>query len=159
MLGKSLGKMQDYDKLMWMSRGWERIFDEKTGYMHPRLKNGHFIENFDPMQVWRGFQEGNAVQYTFYVPHTPEELINKVDFLCVLLLACVLLRNLCYRIEGLKNLFNLACTSPGSSIIAVVRTCLRSGFAGFATSSTAPTAFTATAMDRTKTRDNWVRGM
>ena len=78
MLGKSLGKMQDYDKLMWMSRGWERIFDEKTGYMHPRLKNGDFIENFDPMQVWRGFQEGNAVQYTFYVPHTPEELIKKV---------------------------------------------------------------------------------
>ena len=78
MLAKSLGQTEYYDKLMWMSRGWERIFDEKTGYMHPRLKNGEFIANFDPMQVWRGFQEGNAVQYTFYVPHTPEELINKV---------------------------------------------------------------------------------
>ena len=78
MLGKSLGKTQDYDKLIWMSKGWERIFDEKTGYMHPRLQNGDFIANFDPMQVWRGFQEGNAVQYTFYVPHTPEELIKKV---------------------------------------------------------------------------------
>ncbi|MBO7138700.1 MAG: GH92 family glycosyl hydrolase [Bacteroidaceae bacterium] len=78
MLGKSLNKMKDYDKLMWMARGWERIFDEKTGYMHPRLKNGEFIANFDPMQVWRGFQEGNAVQYTFYVPHMPEELIKKV---------------------------------------------------------------------------------
>ncbi len=78
MLGKSLGKTEDYDKLIWMSKGWERIFDEKTGYMHPRLKNGDFIANFDPMQVWRGFQEGNAVQYTFYVPHTPEELIKKV---------------------------------------------------------------------------------
>lgn len=78
MLGKSLGKTQDYDKLMWMARGWERIFDEKSGYMHPRLRNGEFIANFDPMQVWRGFQEGNAVQYTFYVPHMPEELIKKV---------------------------------------------------------------------------------
>ena len=78
MLAKSLGKMDNFDKLMWMARGWERIFDEKTGYMHPRLKNGDFIENFDPMQVWRGFQEGNAVQYTFYVPHMPEELIKKV---------------------------------------------------------------------------------
>jgi len=78
MLAKSLGQMEYYDKLMWMARGWERIFDEKTGYMHPRLKNGDFIENFDPMQVWRGFQEGNAVQYTFYVPHMPEELIKKV---------------------------------------------------------------------------------
>lgn len=78
MLAKSLGKTEYLDKLMWMSRGWERIFDEKTGYMHPRLKNGEYIANFDPMQVWRGFQEGNAVQYTFYVPHTPEELIDKV---------------------------------------------------------------------------------
>ena len=78
MLAKSLGQMEYYDKLMWMARSWERIFDEKTGYMHPRLKNGEFIANFDPMQVWRGFQEGNAVQYTFYVPHMPEELIKKV---------------------------------------------------------------------------------
>ena len=78
MLGTSLGKTEHLDKLMWMSRAWERIFDEETGYMHPRLRNGHFIEDFDPMQVWRGFQEGNAVQYTFYVPHTPEELIRKV---------------------------------------------------------------------------------
>lgn len=78
MLAQALGKTEHYDKLMWMSRGWERIFDEKTGYMHPRLKNGDWIANFDPMQVWRGFQEGNAVQYTFYVPHTPEELIKKV---------------------------------------------------------------------------------
>ncbi|MCH5169374.1 MAG: GH92 family glycosyl hydrolase [Prevotellaceae bacterium] len=78
MLAKSLGRTEHYDKLMWMARGWERIFDEKTGYMHPRLRNGEFIDNFDPMQVWRGFQEGNAVQYTFYVPHMPEELIKKV---------------------------------------------------------------------------------
>ncbi len=78
MLAKSLGKTDDYEKLLWMSRGWERIFDEETGYMRPRLRNGDFIADFDPMQVWRGFQEGNAEQYTFYVPHTPEELIKKV---------------------------------------------------------------------------------
>lgn len=77
-LGKQLGKTENYDKLMWMSRGWERIYDDKTGFMHPRTKDGAFIANFDPMQVWRGFQEGNAWQYTFYVPHMPEELIKKV---------------------------------------------------------------------------------
>ena len=78
MLAKSLDRMDDYSMLMWMARGWERIFDEETGYMHPRLRSGEFIANFDPMQVWRGFQEGNAVQYTFYVPHMPEELVRKV---------------------------------------------------------------------------------
>ena len=30
------------------------------------------------MSVWRGFQEGNAWQYTFYVPHDAKALINKV---------------------------------------------------------------------------------
>ena len=30
------------------------------------------------MQVWRGFQEGNAYQYTFYVPHDPKGLIDKM---------------------------------------------------------------------------------
>ena len=30
------------------------------------------------MQVWRGFQEGNAYQYTFYVPHDPKGLIGKM---------------------------------------------------------------------------------
>ena len=78
MLGQSLGKTEHLDKLLWLSRAWERIFDAETGYMHPRLRSGEFIQDFDPMQVWRGFQEGNAVQYTFYVPHTPEELIAKV---------------------------------------------------------------------------------
>ena len=30
------------------------------------------------MQVWRGFQEGNAWQYTFYVPHDVKGLVGKV---------------------------------------------------------------------------------
>lgn len=77
-LAESMGKKVLYDKLMWMSRGWERIYDEKTGFMRPRLKDGQFVSDFDPMQVWRGFQEGNAWQYTFYVPHMPKELIKKV---------------------------------------------------------------------------------
>jgi len=77
-MAKSMGRMEHYDKLMWMSRGWERIYDSESGFMRPRTSDGRFIEHFDPMQVWRGFQEGNAWQYTFYVPHMPEELIDKV---------------------------------------------------------------------------------
>ena len=30
------------------------------------------------MEVWRGFQEGNAWQYTFYVPHDVKGLVAKV---------------------------------------------------------------------------------
>jgi len=75
---KALGKTADYDKLMRLSRGWEQLFDPKLKLVRPRLADGRFADNFKPSQPWRGFQEGNAWQYTFYVPHNPEALVQKI---------------------------------------------------------------------------------
>lgn len=75
---KQLGKSTDYDKLMWLSKGWERIYDPTVNFIRPKKADGVFIEDFNPMQVWRGFQEGNAWQYTFYVPHDAQGLVAKV---------------------------------------------------------------------------------
>jgi len=75
---KVLGKENDYKELMRLSKGWEQIFDPKLKLMHPKLANGQFIDNFKPTEVWRGFQEGNALQYTYYVPHDPKGLIAKI---------------------------------------------------------------------------------
>ncbi len=75
---KQLGKMDDYNRLMYLSKGWERIYDPSCNFVRPKKKNGTFIEDFNPMQVWRGFQEGNAWQYTFYVPHDAKGLVAKV---------------------------------------------------------------------------------
>lgn len=75
---KKLGKDDDYKTLINLSRGWERIYDEKENFMHPKDAKGNFVPNFDPMQVWRGFQEGNAWQYTFYAPHDSKKLVSKV---------------------------------------------------------------------------------
>lgn len=75
---KSLGKTDVYDQLMYLSKGWERLYDPSTNFIRPKKQNGDFIENFNPIEVWRGFQEGNAWQYTFYVPHDASNLINKV---------------------------------------------------------------------------------
>ncbi|MDL2221154.1 GH92 family glycosyl hydrolase [Parabacteroides sp. OttesenSCG-928-N08] len=75
---KSLGKTADYEQLMFLSKGWERLYDPSTNFVRPKMANGEFMSDFNPMQVWRGFQEGNAWQYTFYVPHDIEELANKV---------------------------------------------------------------------------------
>lgn len=77
-MAKALGKTDDYNKLMYLSKGWERIYDASTNFVRPKKADGSFIENFDPMQVWRGFQEGNAWQYTFYVPHDAKALVAKV---------------------------------------------------------------------------------
>ena len=73
-----LGKRADHEKLMWLSKGWERLYDPSTGFIRPKDKDGNFIENFDPKEAWRGFQEGNAWQYTFYVPHDAEALADKL---------------------------------------------------------------------------------
>lgn len=75
---KQLGQTDHYTQLMDLSKGWERIYDTSTNFVRPKKVDGTFIEDFNPMQVWRGFQEGNAWQYTFYVPHDAAGLVAKV---------------------------------------------------------------------------------
>lgn len=77
-MAKALGKIDDYKRLMKLSKGWEKIYDKELNLIRPKLANGKFVPNFDPMQVWRGFQEGNAWQYTFYVPYDIHSLISKM---------------------------------------------------------------------------------
>lgn len=75
---KSLGDTENYDKLMNLSKGWERLYDTSCNFIRPKKGDGKFVDNFNPMEVWRGFQEGNAWQYTFYVPHDVKGLVAKV---------------------------------------------------------------------------------
>ncbi len=75
---KALGHEEDYQKLMQQAGYWKNIFDSETKFIRPRYENGNFIEDFDPMEGWRGFQEGNAYQYTWYVPHDPAALIQEM---------------------------------------------------------------------------------
>ena len=74
----ALGNEQDYRKLMKQAHFYKNIFDPETKFIRPRLPNGEFIDNFDPMQAWRGFQEGNGFQYTWYVPHDIAGLMKLV---------------------------------------------------------------------------------
>lgn len=73
---KQLGKTAEYDHLNKLSKGWKLLFDKETQLIRPKDTEGKFIQKFDPLAPWRGFQEGNAVQYTFYVPHDAEELVE-----------------------------------------------------------------------------------
>jgi predicted alpha-1,2-mannosidase len=75
---KTLNRKEAYTKLNELSNGWQELYDDSTGFVRPKYRNGQFIEDFDPYQPWRGFQEGNAWQYTFYVPHQPEKLVDKM---------------------------------------------------------------------------------
>jgi predicted alpha-1,2-mannosidase len=75
---KALGKEEDYARLMELSRGWEKLFNDSLKLIHPRNAEGLFIDNFNPLESWRGFQEGNSMQYTFFVPQNPSSLVGRV---------------------------------------------------------------------------------
>ena len=75
---KSLKHESDYSVLNKLSSAWRTLYDPSTKFMRPKDSEGRFIQNFNPYESWRGFQEGNAWQYTFYVPHVPQELVKLV---------------------------------------------------------------------------------
>ncbi len=77
-MAKSMGYEEEYQQLMQQAGYWKNIFDPETKFIHPKNPDGTFIESFDPMEGWRGFQEGNAYQYTWYVPHDVAGLMAEI---------------------------------------------------------------------------------
>lgn len=75
---KHLGKEADYQQLSKLSEGWKLLYDKETNLIRPKDSQGNFLKEFDPLAPWKGFQEGNAVQYTFYVPHHIDELVGLI---------------------------------------------------------------------------------
>jgi predicted alpha-1,2-mannosidase len=73
---KALGKTEDYNKLTKLAGNYRLLYNPETRFMQPREKDGSFIANFNEMVAWKGFQEGNAFQYTWYVPHDVNGLIQ-----------------------------------------------------------------------------------
>lgn len=64
------------DLFLERSRYYKNVYDESIGFMRPRLSDGRFREDFDPMDTHgQGFIEGNAWNYGLYVPQYPEEMI------------------------------------------------------------------------------------
>jgi predicted alpha-1,2-mannosidase len=57
---------------------WRHAYDAKTGFMRARLSNGAFREPFDPSASGYGtdYTEGNAWQYSWYVPQDVAGLIR-----------------------------------------------------------------------------------
>jgi predicted alpha-1,2-mannosidase len=75
-MAKGLGRSEDHEKLIRQAGYYRNLFDPETKFIRPRLEDGRFISEFDTLRAWDGFQEGNAFQYTWYVPHDPAGLIG-----------------------------------------------------------------------------------
>jgi predicted alpha-1,2-mannosidase len=59
------------------SERWKNLYDEKTGFMRPRV-NGGWLSPFDPKEVNNHFTEANAWQYSMYVPHDILGMMDKL---------------------------------------------------------------------------------
>ena len=73
-LAKALGKKEDAKLFYNRSMGYKNYYCKEFGTLRPILPNGKFYEPFDPKQGENfepspGFHEGNAWNYTYYVPH------------------------------------------------------------------------------------------
>jgi predicted alpha-1,2-mannosidase len=77
-MAKSLGNEADYKMFLRHSNGWRKLFNPANKLIQPKTATGEFIKDFDPYEAWRGFQEGNAKQYTYYVPENPAALIGEI---------------------------------------------------------------------------------
>lgn len=72
-----LGQEETYDRFMRRSNAWRNLLDPSTDLMRPRV-NGGWLDPFEPREVNNHFTEGNSWQYSFFVPHDVEGLIQSV---------------------------------------------------------------------------------
>ncbi|MFT3826649.1 MAG: GH92 family glycosyl hydrolase [Chitinophagaceae bacterium] len=74
---KKLGRTDVYNEYIKRSENYKNVFDPSTGYMRPRLMDGSFRKEFDLLSTHnQGFIEGNAWNFSLFVPHDPATLIN-----------------------------------------------------------------------------------
>jgi predicted alpha-1,2-mannosidase len=79
-LGQALNDPEiklNYPIFVKRSQNFENLFDPTTKFIRPKNSAGQFIAPFDPLDTHgQGFIEGNAWNYSLYVPHDVPQLEN-----------------------------------------------------------------------------------
>ncbi len=75
-LAKKLGKTDDYALFMKRAENYKNIWNPELGWMWNRTLDGKWGEPIDILRYDNGWEEGNAAQYTWFVPHDVQGLIN-----------------------------------------------------------------------------------
>jgi predicted alpha-1,2-mannosidase len=76
-MAKMLGRDEDYATFMERSKSYRNIIDPETTFARGRMTDGSWREPFDPRASTHrrdDYCEGNAWQWTFFVPHDPAGL-------------------------------------------------------------------------------------
>ncbi|ANQ52808.2 glycoside hydrolase family 92 protein [Flammeovirga sp. MY04] len=80
-MAKELGKEDIHKEYLERSKRYTQYFDKKTGYMRGKLSTGGWREPFDPRYSRHrkdDYTEGNAFQWSWFVPHDVEGLTELV---------------------------------------------------------------------------------
>ncbi|MEW6512281.1 MAG: GH92 family glycosyl hydrolase [Bacteroidota bacterium] len=78
-MAKALGHKDDYALFMERAGYYRNVFDRSTGFMRGRNLDGSWVTPFDPRfstSMQPEYTEGNAWQYTWFVPHDLQGLIT-----------------------------------------------------------------------------------
>ena len=79
-LARELGKMDDYEMFIKRASNYKNVIDASTGFARPKDVDGKWLSSFDPKFVGQGkdrhYTEANAWQYTWFVPHDIQGLVN-----------------------------------------------------------------------------------
>lgn len=76
-LARKLGRTDVYQEFSKRSENWRNVFDPSIRYTRPKKTDGTFRSGFDVLSTHdQGFIEGNAWNYSLYVPHDPATMIT-----------------------------------------------------------------------------------
>ena len=81
-MAKKIGNDKVYEEFSKRARFFENLYDKETKFMRPRFSDRSWLEDFNPTEVGASynfnFTEGNSYQYSLFVPHDMQSVINSV---------------------------------------------------------------------------------
>ncbi len=76
-LAEKVGNKEVYDEFIKRSENYQNVYDHEIGFMRPKLLDGKWKKEFNTLSTHgQGFIEGNAWNYSLYVPHRPDQMIK-----------------------------------------------------------------------------------
>jgi len=72
--------ISEVDYHLYNQRGqfYRNLYDDTTGFMRPKSSDYQWLDSFDPMMASNHVTEGNAYQYSLFVPQDIEGLIGLI---------------------------------------------------------------------------------
>lgn len=75
-LALSINDQSTYSRFINRASSFANVYDASIGFMRPKNDDGQFLKEFDVLNTHqRGFIEGNAWNYSLYVPHAVDSMI------------------------------------------------------------------------------------